>query len=96
MLPLLPQSININPTSLSLFDNSPSLIGNRNINHLPIKSPSTPPRPRSLIIRNNNPHSPLSLMRIWPKDLIRNLHLRRMNTLLPIEPQPAPIQTLFL
>lgn len=96
MLPLTPQSININPTSLSLLNNSPSLMGNRNINHLPIKRPSTPPRLRSLLIRNNDPHSPLSLQRIRPKDLIRNLHLRRMNTLFPIEPQPAPIATLFL
>lgn len=96
MLPLLPQSININSTSLRLPNNSPSLMCNRNINHLPIKRPSTPPGPRSLLIRNNNPHSPLRLPCIRPKDLIRNLHLRRMNTLFPVEPQPASIPTLLL
>lgn len=95
MLPLPPQSININPTSLSLLNNSPSLMRNRNINHLPIKRPSTPPSPRSLLIRNNNPHSPLRLHDIRSKDLIHNLHLRRMNTLFPIEPQPTTIQTLL-
>lgn len=96
VLPLPSQSTNINPTSLRLLNNSPSLMGNRDINHLPIKRPSAPPRLRSLLIRNNNPHSPLSLQRIRPKDLIHNLHLRRMNTLFPIESQPAPISTLLL
>jgi len=85
MLPLLAQRLNINTTSLRLLYNSLRLPCNRHINHLPIQSPSTPPRSSRLLIRNNHPHRPLRLLRIRSENRICRLHLRRVDALLPIE-----------
>ena len=96
MMPLLPQNPNLKPTSLRPPHNRLRLLRNGHINHLPIQRPRSPPSPRRLLIRNTNPNRPNNLVLLRPKDPLHSVHLRRMDTLLPIKPQILPPSTLLL
>lgn len=88
VLPLTPHCLDVKSTNLGLFHNALCLSDNRHINHLPIQRPRTSSLLVRLLIPDDNPNRPLHLFLTRRENLLRHLHLRWMDALLPVETQP--------
>jgi len=87
---------NIDSAHPSLSYNCLGFLYYRHINHFAIQGPCSPPGRRSLCVCDHHPNGPLDFLWLGAEYHLHSSHLRRMDTLFPVEAEALPAATLFL
>lgn len=94
-LPLLPDLLNVDPTSVGSPNDRFCLFCHGNIDHLAVQCPGPAPCCRGFFICNDDTHCPLYLVRFWAEDPLYCFHLRGVDALLPVETKPFAATAFF-